>query len=48
MLSDAGVSARPLVPSRCPVCGHALRCVFGPDGPRWVCPLCGAVEPCGK
>ncbi|WP_346667136.1 hypothetical protein [uncultured Desulfovibrio sp.] len=44
MRSDAG-HARPLVPSCCPICGRALRCVFGPDGPHWVCPLCGVVEP---
>ena len=32
----------------CPVCGHALRLALTPDGPRWLCPLCGEVTPCGK
>lgn len=36
-----------LAPACCPVCGHALRLVLTPDGPRRVCPVCGVVEPCG-
>ena len=29
----------------CPICGHALRLALTPDGPRWLCPLCGVVSP---
>lgn len=30
-----------LFPTRCPICGHALRLALTPDGPRWLCTLCG-------
>ncbi len=33
-----------LAPACCPVCGHALRLVLTPDGPRRVCPLCGDIS----